>query len=462
MISVIAYIAVGIFIGLIIGWLIAINRASAKIQAADAKAISFESITNELRTQLKQIADEKSKLEKEISEAIQAKVKAETELKNAVERIAEEKKLLDEAAQHLTDVFKAIANDTLSTSTRTLVELAKENFTKILTEVKGDFGKSQQAIHGLIEPLAKSLQQFDSYLKAVEKNREGAYADLKRYLDSLNEAQRDLKKETSSLTTALRATSVKGKWGELTLKRVVELTGMAEHCDFIEQSQTQNGERGNIQRPDMIINLPEDRIIVVDAKVSMDAYLQAIEETDDKKRKEALEKHANQIRKQIKDLSTKEYPKQFNNKTPDFTIMFIPIEASFSSALQYDQNLFEDAIKERIVIASPITLVALLQAIAFSWRQANAIKEVQNIIDTARLLYERTGKVLEYVANLGAGLERAVVSYNETVGSIESRMLPTLQKFKEYGIVSQKDQTKIPNQIEKLVRSFDKQLDKNL
>jgi DNA recombination protein RmuC len=451
------YIIAGIVIGLIIGWLVAINRASAKIRTAEAKAISFETTANELRSQIKQISEEKSKLELELNQLIQAKVKAETDLKNATERIAEEKKLLEEATQKLTDVFKAIASDTLSVSTKNLLELAKENFAKILTDAKGDFGKNQEAISGLIKPLTQNLHQFDEYLKAIEKSREGAYSELKTHLESLYKTQESLKKETSSLVTALRTPHIRGKWGELTLRRVVELAGMVEHCDFEEQIVSEDASGENKQRPDMLIHLPDDRLIIVDAKVSLAAYLNAIESQDEEQRKQVFIKHAQQIKEHVKTLAEKDYSKKFA-RSPEFTVMFIPGESFFSAALEYDRDLFEYALEKHVVIATPVTLVALLRAISFSWRQANVMKSAEQLILNARELYERVGKVFEHLSKLGDGLNKAVLSYNSTVSSIEARMLPTLQRFQEFGVVSKEEEIKSPQQIETTTHSFDKQL----
>ncbi len=451
---VVIYLIAGIILGTIIGWLIATGRAASRIQSAEAKAVSFEATSNELRNQLSKLSEEKSKLELELNQLVQAKVKAETELKNATERIAEQKKLLEEATAKLTDVFKAIASDTLNISTKNLLELAKENFAKFLTEAKGDFGKSQEKISGLLEPLTENLRQFDDYLKSIEKNRESAYTELKTYLQTLKETQNELREKTSSLVTALRTPHVRGKWGEMTLRRVVELAGMSEHCDFEEQVSIRDSN-GTTQRPDMIIHLPDDKMVVVDAKVSLDAYLLAIEATNENDRKKYQAEHARQIKNQVDRLIRTDYSSSFA-KAPEFTIMFIPGESFFSAALEQDKTLFEYALENKVVIATPATLMAILRAISYSWRQAKVMQNAEEIVKDARELYERISTVFGHISELGSAISKAVEKYNNVVGSINSRMLPSLRRFQELGVVPYDRQALHPEQVERLVRSFEK------
>ena len=446
--------AVGLGLWSFVIWLVSSNRTSSKMRgdldATRQRADLAEGKAATLDQNLRESQARVEVLDSKLSEESQAKIKAETQREEIETRLAEERKLLAEAKIQLSDTFKALAGDTLNSNNQAFLKLAKETFDKIMVEAKGDLGKRQEAINGLVKPLSESLKQFEQHVRGLEKSRQQAYTGLESHLKSLIASQQQLQKETGNLVTALRSPAIRGKWGEMTLKRVVELSGMSEHCDYTEQLTVQTEDRRI--RPDLIVHLPAQREIVVDSKVPLEAYLNALSAESEEQRKAYLKQHASQVRKHMKDLSSKTYWHQFD-QTPEFVVMFIPAESFFAAAVDQDHALIEDGMQSGVILATPTTLIALLRAVAYGWRQEQIAKNAQEISALGRELYERMRTLASHIGGIGKGLNKAVDSYNSAVGSMESRVLPSARRFKELKAASGAD-IEILTSVDKTAKSL--------
>ena len=360
----------------------------------------------ELRQRIGELEAETDALRGELDGARQACVQAETRLEAERANLDEQRCLLDEAETKLKDAFKALSAEALTDSRRQFL---------------GDAGQRLQPIQDL-------LKTYEARLREIEKARTDAYGSLRQYLDGLRDAQEGLKTQTTKLETALRgSTRVRGEWGQLALRRVVELAGMSKHCDFQEQTSTTEDSR---QIPDLTVYLPGDRIIVVDAKAPLDAYMEAVEAADDASRKAAMERHAQAVRGHVRTLAQKAYWSQFKN-TPQFVVLFLPGESFFSAALEADASLMEDAFRSNVVLASPVNLIALLKAVAHGWRQQEMAENAERIGETGRELFARVCKFIEHFRNVGDAIGRASRAFDEAAGSYVSRVEPSARRLKE-------------------------------
>ena len=404
------------------------NERVVLAERLDARQLSIDELNAQVR-RLEQLVQQHQEIERNLREqGVELKTTLQQERKQAEEKLA----VLDDAQRKLSDAFKALSAEALKTNNQSFLDLAKATLEKFQETAKGDLDKRQQAIRDMVRPVRESLDKVDTKIQDIEKARVGAYQGLREQVSSLMSTQKELRSETSNLVKALRRPQVRGRWGEIQLKRVVEMAGMLDHCDFKEQ-QSVDAEDGNRLRPDLVVRLPAQKIIVVDSKAPLLAYLEAIEAADDETRSAKLQDHARHVRKHIMDLSKKSYHAQFD-QTPEFVVLFLPGEVFFSAALEYDPELIEIGVDHNVIIATPTTLIALLRAVHYGWRQEQLADNAKQISDLGRELYERLSAMGGHLAKVGKGLNSATESYNRAVRSLESRVLVSARKFKELDV----------------------------
>ena len=367
----------------------------------------------------------------------------------------EKARTLDEVRAQFEATFKSLAGDVLKSNSSEFLKLAETSFKVLHTQASGDLEQREKAVENLVKPIRESLEKTDQHIRSIEKERQEAFGSLSRHLEFMANTQQQLQGETRNLVKALSRPEIRGQWGELTLKRLAELAGMVEHCDF-DQQQSVDSDAGK-QRPDMVVRMPGGREIIVDAKAPMDGYLAAVEASEDGERVQEIRRHARNVRDRVRELSGKRYWKQFP-KSPDFVVLFIPGDQFLSAALEIDPRLLEDAMADRIVLATPSSLVALLRAVAYGWRQESLAENAEQIRIVGEELYERLSTFADHLGKLGISLNRSVESYNKAVGSFDSRVLPGARKFKDMGIQETKDLPE-PDQIERLPRSVQGDVD---
>ena len=374
--------------------------------------------------------------QKEIAELREKNMELKT-LLDSEKRSGEEKiKAMEQARVQLSETFSALSSQALKHNNEEFLKLAHENLKQFQIKSQGDLEQKEKAIENMVKPIREALDKTENQLRQMEKQRQEAHGSLTQQLESLTHTHQQLQGETRNLVQALRRPEVRGQWGEMTLKRLAELAGMVEHCDFEEQVHTKT-EDGNL-RPDMIVRMPDKRDIVVDVKTPLDAYISATEATDDAERAKHLERHTRNVRERVRELASKAYWNQFEN-SPDFVVLFIPGDQFLSVALEQDRNLLEDALRQKVILATPTSLVALLRAVAYGWRQESLAENAEIIRKLGEELYGRIATFGDYLAKVGNSLNNSVANFNKAVSSYETRVLPGARKFTELGISAKKE-----------------------
>lgn len=324
--------------------------------------------------------------------------------------------------------FHNLSMQALNQNSDAFLKLATNTMERFQERAESQFEKKEESINSLMKPVKESLDKFDGKIKELENARIGAYMSLKEQIVSLSQTQKELKQETGNLVKALRAPIVRGRWGEIQLRRVVEISGMIEHCDFVEQQILEGDEKR--LRPDLIVRLPGGRNIILDAKAPLEAYLEAIECQDDRSAKVKMKDHARQIRQHMTLLGRKSYWEQLTT-APDFVVLFLPSESFFSAALEHDPALIEVGVEQKVILATPTTLIALLKSVSYGWRQEAISKNAEEISQLGAELYKRTFDLASHWQKLGKHIEQTVQSYNQAVGTLESRVLVSARRFRD-------------------------------
>jgi len=413
-----------LLIGVLVGFLIGKFLSDSKLK---------NDFNNKQRSLERQLNEEKLK-----SVQLQAKLDNEAGLNKAMN-------------EHLKSTFEAMSTKVMQSNNEAFIQLANETMKGFMIKAESEHSKRSESINHLIKPLKDSLERHEKLVLEFQSGNNKAMGSLKTYLEELSKSQKSLEKETGALVTALKSPKVRGRWGEIGLRRIVEFSGMSDYCDFTEQTST-NTEEGRL-RPDMIISLPESRKIIVDSKIPLNSYLDSLETVDDNEKKQLIISHAKAVQQHMKNLSGKAYWSQFDNSI-DFVVLYIEVESAFATALHENPQLVMDGLQNRIVFATPTTLIALLQTVAYSWKQQKAGENAKKIVESGRELHERIVVFNNHMHKIGQNLNSMVGSYNQAVGSWESRVAPSIKKMEELGVSSKKKEVQELNAIEKSTREL--------
>jgi|GEM_PF-40828 len=407
--------------------LVAALQERAKIEVQQENTAT---IIAQLQDREKELIEEQSTL-KRLSESLKIECATlQAKNKETLLRLTEQQDFLQKANEKLKDAFNALSAEALKNNNESFVTLAKATLETQMTDAKGELDKKHQAFDALVKPLSESLGKFDTKIQELEKVRLEQHGQINQYILGVQQSTDKLQKETQSLVSALKSSHSRGRYGEIALRRLVEVAGMTEHCDFEEQVSV-SSEEGRL-RPDMIIRLPERKSIVVDSKVPLAAYMRAFETENEEERKGLFSQHAASVRDHLKRLSEKAYWSQFE-ESPDWVVFYMQIESSFGAALQADPTLVEEGIKNRVIFATPTTLITLLRTVGFVWQQVSIAENIEQIRDAGIELYNRTYVLLRHFSNIGGSLKNTVTHYNSAVASLESRFVPCARKLYALG-----------------------------
>lgn len=425
----VALFVIALLIGKLVAGAWAVWAARKRYVAATTGRLLAEQRAAVLETERAHLDGKLQGVEETLAVTREERARLEAEL--AAERRASAEKLaaFERAEQSLREQFKALSGDVLKANSEQFLATAAQTFEKLREGAKGDLKLGEEKIGALVKPVDEQLKQLQEKIQALEVKREGAYAGLSQQVASLLTSQESLRSETQNLVTALRRPEGRGSWGEMHLKRAVEIAGMVEHVDFIEQHSSDD-DQGKRLRPDMLIRMPGGTTVVIDAKTPLVAYLDAIRATDETTRRQCLERHARQVRDHVRALSAKSYWQLFD-PSPEFVVMFLPMESVLSAALEIDPSLIEAGHEARVTIATPTTLIALLRTVASGWRQAAFEENAREIAQQGTILFDRIVTFAEHIDSLGKGLSGAIGSYNKAVASLETRMLPAARDLRK-------------------------------
>ncbi len=424
-------------VGGAIGWLL----ASRKAASASARAEQVISERDEARKDFDTLREKLSVAEQEKAAALARNVEIE-------KYVAEQKKTLDEAQVRLTDTFKSLAADALKDSNKSFLDLANEKFAKLKSESESDLKAREKAVENLVNPLSKALEEYQKESQAIAEKHSKEMGKFDEQSQTLAQSILNLQSETGNLVSALKRPQVRGRWGEIALRRTAELAGMIDHCDFYEQVSV-NVEEGRL-RPDMIVRLPSSREVIVDSKVSLIGFFEALEATDDEARTAALKRHASQLTRHVDQLASKDYARNFD-KAIDMVVMFVPNDSFLTAATEIRPELLEYSASKGVLITTPSSFIALLKAFAVGWREAQLTENAREISILGQELYDRMSTLAEHFDRVGSSLEKSVESFNAAVSSIDARVFSSARKFKELGIGGKKSIIEI-EQVDKRPR----------
>lgn len=409
---------------------------TSRVSEMEGRARYAEGQMDQLRHQLDLSENEIAGLRKSLDDERVQAVEAQARLDEAGRSIERQREVIETMKTEMTDTFRAQASAALESSNRSFLELASENLGRILEQTKGKLGEHQAGLEGTIRPLQETLKRYEEQLREMERVRAEQSGNLSRQIQALGAMNEALQRETASLSTALRKPQVSGSWGQMSLRRAAELAGMAPWCDFYEQV-TVDTESGKL-RPDMIVRMPNGRVIVIDAKAPVEAFLNALQAPSEEDRKRAFTAYVAAVRTHMNGLGSKAYWDQFE-ESPELVVMYLPGETFFSAAIENDPGLIEDGSLRKVILATPTTLIALLKAVAYGWQQEQVATGAREINRLGREIYERFSVVADHISRAGSNLSKAVEAHNEAVRSIETRLMPSFRRFRDLGVSTSRE-----------------------